>query len=105
MLFARKRKDLNEGMKEFESTPGAVLVDVRTPGEYAKAHIPGSINLPIHKMKSAPRLIPSKETPIFLYCVSGARADQGAGRLRRMGYRDVRSIGGLTGYRGSVEKG
>ena len=40
--------DINDGVKEFEGTEGAVLLDVRTADEYAEGHIPGSINIPLN---------------------------------------------------------
>ena len=43
-----RRPDINDGLRRFESTPGAVLLDVRTAEEYAAGHLPGSRNLPLH---------------------------------------------------------
>ena len=34
--------DINQGLKEYENTAGAVLLDVRTPQEYKDGHVPGS---------------------------------------------------------------
>ena len=39
--------DLQQGFAEYEKTPGAVLLDVRTPEEYAGGHLSGSRNLPL----------------------------------------------------------
>ena len=36
-----KQADINQGIKEFKSVPGAVLLDVRTVQEYQEGHIPG----------------------------------------------------------------
>ena len=38
--------DINQGVREFRETPGALLLDVRTPQEYDAGHIPGSQNVP-----------------------------------------------------------
>ena len=47
-----KQPDVNRGVKEFQRTSGAVLLDVRTPEEYRSGHIPGStlilLYAPIH---------------------------------------------------------
>ena len=40
-----KQPDINQGVQSFQKTPGAVLLDVRTPEEYHQRHIPGSRNL------------------------------------------------------------
>lgn len=39
--------DINKGIEEYQSTEGAVLLDVRNIGEYAQGHIEGSINIPL----------------------------------------------------------
>ena len=44
--------DINEGVELFRSTPGALLLDVRTAQEYAGGHIPGSVNIPLQDRKS-----------------------------------------------------
>ncbi len=104
MFFLSPKKDINEGLKEYRNTPDAVLLDVRTKKEVIYGVIPGSINLPLNKLKSAPHVIDDFDTPVFTYCISGARADKAAKRLRRMGYRNAKSIGGLTGYTGKLKK-
>jgi diketogulonate reductase-like aldo/keto reductase len=40
-----KKPDINSGVKDFRSTPDAVLLDVRSPQEYRQGHIPGSKNV------------------------------------------------------------
>ena len=98
-----KRPDINQGVSEFNSVPGAVLVDVRTPQEYREGHIPGSRNIPLQEIsRSEPKLGP-KDTPLFLYCRSGARSAQAASILRHMGYTNITNIGGITAWKGSVE--
>ncbi|MDY5055898.1 MAG: rhodanese-like domain-containing protein, partial [Bullifex sp.] len=42
-----KGPDINEGVKEYRETNGAVLIDVRTPEEYREGHIPESMNIPL----------------------------------------------------------
>ena len=88
-----QRPDLGQGLERFAATPNALLLDVRTQEEYADGHIPESRNLP-----------PARETPLFVYCLSGVRSRQAAGLLRRMGYTDVTDLGGICNYRGKVVK-
>ena len=104
-MFFREKRDLNKEYEEFKTTPGAVLLDVRNKNEYQMVHLPGSINLPLNQLKSAQNIIPHADTPVFVYCVSGARAGKAVKRLTKMGYTGCRNIGGLNGYRGIVEKG
>ena len=96
--------DLKQGMAEFEQTPGAVLLDVRTPEEYAGGHVAGSRNLPLQMITRVEDEIPDKEMPLFVYCQSGARSRRAAAFLEKIGYAHVKNIGGLAGYTGSLEK-
>ena len=45
-----KGPDINQGVAEWNATPGAVLLDVRTPQEYREGHIPNSVNLPLQSL-------------------------------------------------------
>lgn len=96
--------DLQAGLQAYRATPGALLLDVRTEGEYRGGHIPGSRNLPLAALGGAAAVAPGKDTPLFVYCQSGARSAQAAAQLRRMGYTHVQNIGGMAGYHGKVER-
>ena len=99
-----KRADINAGVEQYRSTSGAVLLDVRTAEEYAGGHIPGSVNVPLGKLEGVDQ-IAKKDTPLFVYCYSGARSASAAAELEGNGYASVRNIGGIAGWRGPVEKG
>ena len=95
-------KDINSGVRSFLSTEGAMLLDVRTPEEYAEGHIEGSKNIPLQSIERTESVIKDKSTPIFVYCRSGARSARAANILKRMGYTNVEDIGGIMSYRGKV---
>ena len=99
MLFGRE--DINAGVEEYRRTPGAVLLDVRETDEFQSGHIPGAVNLPLSRIEQAKF---EKNESIFAYCLRGTRSRQAACRLARMGYTKVRSIGGITGYKGELER-
>ena len=99
-----KGPDINQGVKEYSTTDGAVLLDVRTPDEYRQGHIPGSKNVPLQSISKAADMIDNKSTPIFVYCLSGARSRQAAAILKQMGYTNVKNIGGISTYAGKVER-
>lgn len=99
-----KTPDINQGVKDFNSTGGAILLDVRTMGEYKEGHIPGSKNIPLQSINKADGMIDNKATPIFVYCLSGARSRQAAAILQQMGYTNVKNIGGISAYTGKVER-
>ena len=99
------RSDINAGIRKWQADPAGVLVDVREPEEYVHRRIPGSENLPLSVLETAPAVYPDKDTPLYLYCYSGARSGQAAAALRRMGYTCVSDIGGIKGYTGATERG
>lgn len=101
MSLLTGRPDLAAGLKEYQSTPEALLLDVRSPEEYREGHLPGSINLPLERLGG---LEASLEQPLFVHCYSGARSERACGWLRQQGYRAT-NIGGVAGYRGPLEGG
>ena len=96
--------DINRGAEEFRNTPGAVLIDVRTPQEYAEGHLPGSINVPLQAIIKVEEAVPELDTPVFVYCLSGARSRRAAAFFEKLGYSDVRNIGGIAAYSGELAK-
>ena len=86
-----KGPDINQGVKEYSTTDGAVLLDVRTPDEYRQGHIPGSKNVPLQSISKVAGMIDNKSTPIFVHCLSGARSRQAAAILKQMGYTNVKN--------------
>ena len=99
-----RQPDINQGVKEFSATDGAVLLDVRTPDEYRQGHIPGSKNIPLQSIDKVADMIDNKATPISVPCLSGARSRQAAAVLQQMGYSNVKNIGGISAYTGKVER-
>ena len=99
-----KGPDINQGVKEYSATDDAVLLDVRTPGEYREGHIPGSKNVPLQSIDKVGDIIENKGTPIFVHCLSGARSRQATAVLQQMGYSNVKNIGGISAYTGKVER-
>lgn len=99
-----KGPDINQGVKEYSTTDGAVLLDVRTPDEYRQGHIPGSKNVPLQSISKVAGMIDNNSTPIFVHCLSGARSRQAAAILKQMGYINVKNIGGISAYARKVER-
>ena len=97
------RPGIHRGVEEFRDTPGALLLDVRTPEEFRAGRIPGSRNLPLQELERAPAVIGSGSVPLYLYCRSGNRSAAAARILRRMGYRNVTDLGGISGWQGELE--
>ena len=95
---------MDQAMTMMEEESGYIILDVRTPEEYAEKHIPGAINIPNETIGSAeiPEL-PDKDQLILVYCRSGNRSKQASEKLAAMGYTNIVEIGGITDYSGRVE--
>lgn len=102
MFFGLFGKNINKGLLEFSETPGAVLLDVRTPEEYHSGHIKGSVNIPLDEIASANSKIPDKYTPVFVYCASGSRSAAAVNMLRHYGFIHTADIGGIYAYKGEL---
>jgi glyoxylase-like metal-dependent hydrolase (beta-lactamase superfamily II)/rhodanese-related sulfurtransferase len=69
------------------------IVDVRTPGELAQGHIPGSVHIPLSDILSGDFELSEDGHHIF-YCASGYRSNIAASYLQQRGYWDVRALAG-----------
>ena len=99
-----RQPDVNQGVNDYKNSTGAVLLDVRTPEEYSEGHIPGSKNVPLQSLDKIRSIVENKDTELFVYCYSGARSSQAVAALGQMGYTKVNNIGGISSYRGKVER-
>ena len=92
------------GLETFRNTEGAVLIDVRSVREFKLGHIPGSKNLPLQEIEKAKETIPDTDTPVFVYCFSGARSEEAVELLKGMGYSRAMNIGGIRDYYGETKR-
>lgn len=84
------------GLGTEELPEEAVLLDVRSPAEYAAGHIWDAILLPLSAVAlNIDRVAPEKSSPIIVYCQSGARSASARQHLLQIGYRNVVNGGGL----------
>jgi phage shock protein E len=67
-----------------------VLLDVRTPAEYAEGHLPGSINIPHTELASrVAELSDSRDRDIVVYCRTGRRTELALGVLKDAGFKRI----------------
>jgi phage shock protein E len=64
---------------------GAMIVDVRTPGEFRSGHIKGSVNIPLDEIKSKISELKGKNKTIITCCRSGNRSGMAASILKNAG--------------------
>ena len=100
-----QKMEMHAGLELLRNAPNAILVDVRNPSEYAGGHIPGSVNFALSRiLKEAEEEFPDKSRPMFVYCQSGGRSARAGKLLELMGYESVTDLGGISDYRGPVER-
>jgi len=82
-----------------------ILLDVRTPEEFADGHIPNAILMPDYEIsKRAAKELTDKNALILVYCHSGRRAAGAAAALAKMGYSNVNTFGGISDWPYEVVK-
>jgi phage shock protein E len=76
---------------------GALLVDVRTAGEFAAGSVPGAVNVPLSDLPGAiAKHAPDKSRVLLVHCQSGGRSAIAAMKLRSAGYSRVFNVGSFS---------
>lgn len=83
---------------------GAVILDVRSTGEYASGHINGSINIPVDRLSSNLSQLKDKSKPIITCCASGMRSASAKSILKSNGYTQVHNGGGWSSLQYKLKK-
>lgn len=78
--FGNKSESIKELM-----TKGAVIIDVRTVGEFREGHIKGSKNIPLDTISAKSDEIKKLNKPVIVCCRSGMRSNQAASILKNNG--------------------
>lgn len=89
-----------------ELSSGALLVDVRTPEEYAESHAQRAMNLPYEQIENGTYPTSDKDAKIYVYCRSGKRAESALSALKNAGYENATSLVSLDNWQklgGAVE--
>lgn len=90
------KPDINGEDAEKLIKDGGRIIDVRSQGEYRNGHIKNSINIPLAEILVGTRTHRiGKETPVILYCASGARSASAKRFLKKDGYINVYNGGSL----------
>ncbi len=76
---------------------GAIILDVRSKGEYDGGHIKGSINIPVDALSNNLNKLKDKNKTIITCCASGMRSAVAKNTLKSKGYTQVYNGGGWSG--------
>ena len=101
----RQIREIGPGQLASHANGACILIDVREPAEFDTGHIAGAVNIPRGVLEFQVDAHPAvanvsdpalshKDQPIVVYCRTGGRSALAALNLSRMGFSDVRSIGG-----------
>jgi rhodanese-related sulfurtransferase len=94
---------IEQAFKDWDNK-SVIILDVRTPGEYAKGHIPGAKLIPLDQLANRLHEVP-KQGKVYVICHSGNRSNQAVTLLRDKGFGNVYNVtSGMTGWQGPVEK-
>lgn len=94
-----KKVSGDEARAVLKDKSNAKLIDVRSVGEYEQGHIKNSTLIPLHTIKNeVEKKIPSKDTPLILYCRSGNRTKQAIDILLDLGYTEIYDMGSMGNW-------
>lgn len=87
-----------------EDAEASIILDVRSPAEFASGHLEGAHNINVmagsftQKINQLP-----KDQPVFVYCKSGARSKTACNMLHKAGFESIYNLsGGIMGWRGKI---
>ena len=72
---------------------GGVLLDIRTPTEFARFHLPKAKNIPLQSLAKRCRELGKNKTPVVVYCDSGARSAHALPILKAAGFQQIFDLG------------
>ncbi|AWV99249.1 rhodanese-like domain-containing protein [Arcticibacterium luteifluviistationis] len=87
-MFAGNSEELKELIKN-----GAVIIDVRSPGEFSGGHANKAINIPLDTLGNNIAKIKKFKKPVVLCCASGMRSSKAKGILVNKGVENVHDAG------------
>lgn len=73
---------------------GAVVIDVRSAGEYTAGHLPQATNIPLSEIEAViGRKVTNKSQVLLLHCQSGVRSAEARKKLKALGYAHAFNLG------------
>lgn len=82
-----------------------VVIDVRTPQEYAAGHIEGAVNIEYTDIaKEIAKTGATKDDKVILYCQSGRRSGIALETLKTLGFSKAENAGGIAQARKTLQK-
>ena len=83
-----------------DSEQDYIILDIRTPEEFAAGHIAGAILIPDYEIgEKAESILANKDQLILVYCRSGRRSKNAASELATLGYTNIKEFGGINDWK------
>lgn len=106
---AVQKIDVNQ-FDQMRKEKDAVVLDVRTPHEYAEGHVPGAVNLDIHDPQFEQKLEKLDKSRTYLvHCAKGVRSAKAVKKMSTMGFLNLFDFhGGFSAWENAhkpIEKG
>ena len=97
---------MDEAVTMMAEESGYIILDLRTPEEFAEKHIPNAINVPNETIGTDEiSQLPDKNQLIMVYCRSGRRSKEAAEKLVKLGYTNIVEFGGIIDWKGETVSG
>lgn len=77
---------------------GAVLLDVRSGGEFRQGHIEGAINIPVGELSGRLAELGAHDRAVVVYCASGVRSRAAKKVLEGAGFQQVMDLGPMSAW-------
>jgi len=81
---------------------GAIIVDVRSKGEFSGGHVKNSVNIPLDELKNKFSQVKNKEQHIITCCASGMRSASAKSFLKSWGYTNVHNAGSWNSLQNKI---
>ncbi len=97
LYFLRRAGHISAGDAKTHLKNGALIIDVRSPGEFNANHLPNALNHPVDQIESSlPRRIKDRNQCLLLHCQSGLRSGVAKKKLQSMGYVNAFNLGSYS---------
>lgn len=97
-MFLGRKGDVDGTAARKLVADGALLLDVRTPGEFSDRHIEGAVNIPVEALAGRMAEVGPKDRPVVVYCRSGNRSASAKRQLLAAGYASVHDLGPIGAW-------
>lgn len=92
-----------DAKKMMDSEKDFIILDVRTPEEFASGHIKDAVNIPNETIfDKEPTELTDKSQLILIYCRSGRRSKEAAKKLAKIGYTNIKEFGGIIDWKWDI---